>query len=126
MSFHGSHVHTFEGRLYFGSVHGLHHFHCYINFFSFGSHEINGYFYLMGLRWGMRKRNAKRQKYKQVPVLFSSLILVLSLIIKTILERNGEVETREQKAVDLLLLLAVFSYSTFICYLVAVFGFAFV
>lgn len=33
-------------------------------FFYFGSHEVNGCFYLMGLRWGMRKRNAEMQKYK--------------------------------------------------------------
>lgn len=68
-----------------------------------------------------------KDKNIQVPVLF--FLSYPSTFInkkKTILERNGEVGTREQKAVDLLLLLAVFSYSTFICYLVAVFGFAFV
>lgn len=74
----------------------------------------------------MRKRNVERQKYTSPSSFFLSYPSTFINKKKTILERNGEVGTREQKAVDLLLLLAVFSYSTFICYLVAVFGFAFV
>lgn len=40
--------------------------------FLIGSHEINGYFYLMGLRWGMRKRNVERQKYTSPSSFFHS------------------------------------------------------
>lgn len=46
MSLHGLHVHIFDGRLYFGAVHGLHHFHCYSNVFYFGSHEVDKWLFL--------------------------------------------------------------------------------
>jgi hypothetical protein len=50
---------------------------------------LNGYFYLMGLIWGMGKRNAKMQKYEKLQFFFP--LQVFSLKNKTILERHGEV-----------------------------------
>lgn len=94
MSLLGLHAHTFEGRLYFRSVQGPHHFHCCINFLQLGSHEIIGYFYLMGLVWGMGKRNAEMQKYKKSPSSFllsySSAFINKTKIFQKGMERWGQ------------------------------------
>ena len=80
-----------EKTFSFGSVHGLHSLSTAIVTFSGWVLTLSGYFYLMGLIWGMGKRNAKIKEYEKLQFFFFPAQVFSLKKQNSARERHGEV-----------------------------------